>query len=191
MKIVFATHNKNKLKEVKLLLPNNYELLSLTDIGCTEEIPETADTLEGNAILKADFVTKNYGLNCFSDDTGLLVDALHGAPGVLSARYAGEQKNAEDNMVKLLSNLKETTQRNAHFKTVIALNLNGKQKLFNGVVNGHITASKNGAEGFGYDPIFCPDGYNQTFAELPITVKNSISHRGLALKQLIAHLEQL
>ncbi len=190
MKLVFATHNQNKFNEVKVLLPPHIELVSLTDIGCYDEIPETAQTLEGNAQIKADFVTKKYGLSCFSDDTGLLVDALNGAPGVLSARYAGDQKNATDNMDKLLLELKDKTQRSARFETVIALNINKKQEIFKGVVHGQITTKKAGKEGFGYDPIFQPQGYEQTFADLSLSVKNSISHRGKAIKKLVTYLHQ-
>jgi XTP/dITP diphosphohydrolase len=186
MQLVFATHNPNKLKEVQVLFPKEIELLSLKDIGCIDEIPETADDLEGNAALKANFVTENYGYPCFADDTGLLVDALNGAPGVYSARYAGEQKNAGDNMDKLLLQLKNQKSRAAHFKTVIALNLNNEQLLFTGIVHGEITTKRTGGQGFGYDPIFKPKGYDKTFAELPISVKNKISHRAKAIQQLLA-----
>lgn len=188
MKLVFATHNENKFNEVKLLLPHHFELLSLTELGSYEDIPETASTLEGNAQIKADYVTEKYGLSCFADDTGLLVDALDGAPGVYSARYAGEQKNAADNMAKLLSELKGTKNRSAHFQTSIALNLNGERFFFKGTVAGQITIEQKGENGFGYDPVFQPQGYEETFAELPLTVKNKISHRGRAIQQLIAHL---
>lgn len=190
MELVFATHNQNKLKEVQLLLPKHITLLSLDDIGCKNEIPETSETLEGNAKLKADYVTGLYGYPCFSDDTGLLVDALDGAPGVRSARYAGEQKSSEDNMDKLLKELKGKSQRSARFKTVIALNLEQEKVLFNGIVEGEITTEKRGEKGFGYDPIFKPKGYNKTFAELPISIKNKISHRGMAIQQLVDYLEK-
>lgn len=189
MKIVFATHNNNKLKEVKALLPNTITLVSLTDINCLDDIPETANTIEGNAIQKANYITEKYNLPCFSDDTGLLVDALNGEPGIYSARYAGEQKNSEDNMAKLLDKLENNTNRAAHFKTAIALNLNGEQLVFNGIVEGTITTEKQGKEGFGYDPIFKPNGYSQTFAELSLDTKNQISHRAKATKQLIAYLK--
>ncbi|MGJ8658724.1 MAG: non-canonical purine NTP diphosphatase [Cellulophaga fucicola] len=189
MKIVFATHNNNKLKEVKALLPNTITLVSLTDINCLDDIPETANTIEGNAIQKANYITEKYNLPCFSDDTGLLVDALNGEPGIYSARYAGEQKNSEDNIAKLLDKLENSTNRAAHFKTAIALNLNGEQLVFNGIVEGTITTEKQGKEGFGYDPIFKPNGYSQTFAELPLDTKNQISHRAKATKQLIAYLK--
>ena len=189
MELVFATHNQNKLKEVQLLLPKYIRLLSLNDIGCIDEIPETAVTLEKNAIIKANYVTKNYGYPCFADDTGLLVDALDGAPGIYSARYAGAQNNTEDNMLKLLLELKGITNRAASFKTVIVLNLE-RQKIFYGTIEGEITTEKQGSAGFGYDPIFKPTAYSKTFAELPIAVKNKISHRGKAIKQLIAYLKK-
>lgn len=185
MKLVFASTNKNKIKEIQLLLPTEIQLLSLNDIGCIKEIPETADTIEGNAILKADYVTQNYGYNCFADDTGLEVEALNGEPGVYSARYAGEQKDANENMDKLLANLKDKSNRNAQFKTVIALNIDGKQELFTGIIKGKISTEKIGTNGFGYDPIFIAEGYDKTFAELTISDKSNISHRGLAVKQLI------
>ncbi len=191
MKLVFATHNKNKFKEVRQLLPTSIQLVSLTDIGCYDEIPETGKTLEANAQIKVDFITKNYGLACFADDTGLIVDALNGEPGVYSARYAGDQKSAEDNMNKLLLELKHKNNRSAKFQTVIALNLNHKTIFFNGIVKGVITTEKQGEKGFGYDPIFIPLGYNKTFAELPLAIKNKISHRGKAIEQLVAHLKVL
>ncbi|MNJ98123.1 Non-canonical purine NTP pyrophosphatase [compost metagenome] len=184
MKLVFASNNKNKILEIKHQLPQDIELLSLEDIGCHEDIPETADTIEGNAILKADYVTENYGYDCFADDTGLEVDALNGAPGVYSARYAGEQKSAEDNMDKLLTALDGNSNRNARFKTVIALNLKGKQQLFTGIVDGFITTEKIGDKGFGYDPIFKPAGLNTTFAQLSLDEKAQLSHRGRAVSQL-------
>ena len=186
MQLVFATHNHNKVKEVQMLFPQEIELLSLEDIGCMDEIPETATDLEGNAIIKANFVTENYGYPCFADDTGLLVDALDGAPGVYSARYAGEQKNADDNMDKLLFQLDKNTNRSAHFKTVIALNINKQQFLFKRIVQGEITTQKKGEKGFGYDPIFKPYGYDKTFAELPLSIKNKISHRAKAIEQILA-----
>ena len=190
MKLVFASNNKNKIQEIKHQLPADIKLLSLEDIGCFEDIPETADTIEGNAILKADYVTKNYGYNCFADDTGLEVDALNGEPGVYSARYAGEQKDANDNMDKLLSQLNGMTNRHAHFKTVIALNLNGQQHLFTGIVNGEITTEKAGEKGFGYDPIFKPVGLNLTFAQISLDEKAKLSHRGRAVEQLIDFLKK-
>ncbi|MGB5371714.1 MAG: non-canonical purine NTP diphosphatase [Flavobacteriaceae bacterium] len=191
MQLVFATHNRNKVKEVKKLLPAHIHLVSLQELGCTEEIPETASTLEGNAKLKADYVTQKYGLPCFADDTGLLVDALNGAPGVYSARYAGEQNNAVDNMIKLLAKLTNISDRRARFKTVIALNLNGVTQFFTGTVEGTITHQIKGALGFGYDPIFMPEGYTVTFAELPTETKNRISHRGKAMEKLLDHLNNV
>lgn len=189
MKLVFATHNSNKLKEVQLLLPKNIIILSLDDIGCTEEIPETGKTLEENAQIKADFVTQNYGYPCFADDTGLLVNALEGKPGVYSARYAGEQKSSEDNMNKLLHQLEGKNNRQARFKTIVVLNLPTEKKQFIGIVEGKITNEKHGDNGFGYDPIFKPNGYDKTFAELPLPEKNKISHRGKAMEKLVNHLK--
>lgn len=191
MKLVFATNNLNKLKEVQLLVPEHITLVSLKEIGCTEDIAETANTLEGNAQLKADYITKKYNLPCFADDTGLLVNALDGEPGVYSARYAGEQKSSEDNMNLLLDKLKNKTDRSAYFKTVIALNLNDSQILFSGIATGKITPNKHGVEGFGYDPIFKPTDYDKTFAELSLDIKNQISHRGKAIQKLIQHLNQI
>ncbi|MXN92450.1 non-canonical purine NTP diphosphatase [Flavobacterium sp. Sd200] len=189
MKLVFASNNKNKLQEIRHQLPESIELLSLEDIGCFEDIPETADTIEGNAILKADYVTKRFGYDCFADDTGLEVDALNGAPGVYSARYAGEEKSAEANMEKLLTELDGNPNRNANFKTVIALNLKGGQHLFTGIVNGTITSEKAGTAGFGYDPVFKPEGLDLTFAQLSLDEKAQLSHRGRAVKQLIDFLK--
>jgi XTP/dITP diphosphohydrolase len=186
MKLVFATNNKNKILEVQQLLPPTIEIISLESIGCFEEIPETADTIEENAIMKANYVNQKYGYDCFADDTGLEVDALNGAPGVYSARYAGEQRNADDNMNKLLEALINKTDRNAQFKTVIALNINGQQHLFSGISRGEITLEKTGNQGFGYDPIFQPDGFSETFAQLSMEKKGEISHRGKATEQLIA-----
>ena len=191
MKLVFASNNKNKIQEIQALVPNIIQIVSLEEIGCTEDIPETADTIEGNAILKANYVTEKYGFDCFADDTGLEVDALNGAPGVYSARYAGEQKDANDNMDKLLSELKDKSNRKANFKTVIALNLNGKQNLFTGIINGKIIKEKIGTNGFGYDPIFVADGFDKTFAELSMEEKSTISHRGIAVKELILFLQKL
>ncbi|MEN8798557.1 MAG: non-canonical purine NTP diphosphatase [Flavobacteriaceae bacterium] len=189
MKLVFATHNPNKLKEVRLLLPGKFELLSLDDIGCLSDIPETAPTLEGNARLKAEYVMEHFGYPCFADDTGLLVEALNGEPGVLSARYAGEQKNSEDNIDKLLSELKGIDNRKARFVTVIALITNDKLYLFEGEVKGYIEHERKGSGGFGYDPVFRPEGYSETFAEMSTLLKNQISHRGHALEKLKAHLQ--
>jgi XTP/dITP diphosphohydrolase len=191
MTLVFASDNANKISEIRRMLPENIRILSLKEIGCTEEIPETADTIEGNAILKADYVTRNYGYDCFADDTGLEVDALRGAPGVYSARYAGEQKSSADNIEKLLEELDNESNRKAAFKTVIALNIKGKQHLFTGIVRGEITREKSGESGFGYDPVFVAEGYQQTFAEIPIDEKAAISHRGKAVRQLVSFLNSL
>ncbi|MFC0777967.1 non-canonical purine NTP diphosphatase [Flavobacterium sp. HJSW_4] len=185
MNLVFASNNKNKIAEIQSMLPENIKILSLEDINCLEDIPETADTIEGNAILKADYVTQKYGYDCFADDTGLEVNALNGEPGVYSARYAGEQKNADDNMNKLLNALENKEDRSAQFKTVITLNLEGKQYLFTGIAKGEITPVKTGTNGFGYDPIFKPENFDETFAQLPLETKNTIGHRGKAVKQLI------
>ena len=190
MQLVFASNNTNKIQEIQALVPSDFQILSLEDIGCHEEIPETADTIEGNAILKANYVTSNYGYDCFADDTGLEVDALNGVPGVYSARYAGEQKDANDNMDKLLQELKDKSNRKANFKTVIALNLNGKQNLFTGIINGKIIEEKMGTNGFGYDPIFIAEGHQKTFAQLTLEEKALISHRGIAVAQLIAFLSK-
>ena len=189
MQLVFATNNKNKILEVQQLLTDSIEIISLENIGCFEEIPETADTIEENAIMKANYVTQKYGYNCFADDTGLEVDALNGAPGVFSARYAGEQRSSDENMDKLLNALANTTNRKAHFKTIIALNLNGKQHLFTGIAKGEITLKKIGNQGFGYDPIFIPEGHTATFAQLSLEEKGLISHRGKATEQLINFLK--
>lgn len=188
MQLIFATNNTNKIKEVQALIPEHIKLLSLQDIGCFEDIPETQNTIEGNAVQKAEYIKKHYGYDCFADDTGLEVDALNGAPGVYSARYAGEQKNAEDNMAKLLKELNGNEHRNAQFKTVIALHLNNNIHTFTGICKGEITTTKNGEKGFGYDPIFKPSGYNQTFAEMDLELKNTIGHRGKAIAQLVAFL---
>jgi XTP/dITP diphosphohydrolase len=190
MKLVFATHNQHKAAEVQSLLPKNISILSLNDIGCYAEIPETQETLEGNAIFKANFVTEHYGYDCFADDTGLLVDALNGEPGVLSARYAGEEKNTEANINKLLQALLNHNNKKAHFKTVIALNLKNEQFLFEGKARGEIISERRGDKGFGYDPIFKPEGFEETFAELSMDIKNTISHRGKAMQQLIYFLEK-
>jgi XTP/dITP diphosphohydrolase len=191
MQLIFATHNKNKLKEVNSLMPATINLLSLDDVNFTEDIEETESTIEGNALLKAEAVYKKTRLNCFADDSGLLVDALNGAPGVYSARYAGEQKNDHDNIEKLLEELNTKTNRKAHFKTVMALVLNNEKHLFEGIINGTITTEKKGSNGFGYDPVFMPDGYDKTFAEMSFDQKSSISHRAIALHKLIVFLRTL
>lgn len=190
MKVVFATNNENKLNEVRDMLPF-FNVVGLKDIGCTEEIAETATTLEGNAKLKANYVREKYGYNCFSDDTGLEVEALNGEPGVYSARYAGEPTNAENNMNKLLDALKNENNRKARFRTVIALSFDNENFLFDGVCEGEILSEKKGTDGFGYDPIFKPLGHNKTFAEMTLEEKGSISHRGIAIEKLVSFLETI
>ncbi len=189
-KIVFATNNKHKLEEVSSILNGKVEILSLNDINCFEDIPETADTLEGNALLKARFVKEKYGYDCFADDTGLEIEALNNAPGVYSARYAGEQKSAQDNMQKVLTELQSASNRKARFRTVVALILEDQEYLFEGKVQGEIKTTESGNGGFGYDPIFQPEGYACTFAELSADEKNRISHRGLAVQKLIEFLSE-
>lgn len=191
MKLVFATNNKHKLQEVRDILGSGVELLSLADINCNEDIPETADTLDGNALIKARYIYEKYNVDCFADDTGLEVDALGGAPGVYSARYAGDGHDSEANMAKLLENLTGENNRNAQFRTVIALIINGEEKLFNGIVKGRITEEKRGDSGFGYDPIFVPEGYSESFAQMDSSTKNSISHRYRATKQLSEYIKGL
>ena len=191
MKLVFASNNQNKINEIKSMLPKSIELLSLKDIGCIEDIPETAETIEGNAILKANYITEKYNLPCFADDTGLEVEALNGEPGVYSARYAGESKNSDDNMNKLLDNLKDKSNRNANFKTVIALNIDNNQYLFEGIAKGKIITEKKGEKGFGYDPIFIPEGFSTTFAEMKMSEKAKLSHRGIATRKLIEFLNTI
>ena len=201
MRIVFATNNAHKLSEIRQILGQRFEVLSLSDIGCHADIPETAGTLEGNAMQKAEYVARHYHLSCFADDTGLEVDALHGAPGVLSARYAGGQgHDSEANMTKLLSELGNNNNRKARFRTVIALiELEDDDStefplhfqnttLFEGIVEGQITHGRQGSEGFGYDPIFQPDGYDKTFAQLGMDIKNHISHRARAVEKLARYL---
>lgn len=191
MKLIFATHNKNKAKEVKSLMPESIELLSLDDINFHTEIEENASTLEGNALLKAKTIFEKTGINCFADDSGLLVDALNGEPGVYSARYAGGQKSDEDNMQKLLHELQNKSDRNAHFKTVMALIIDGKEYLFDGKIEGKIISEKRGNNGFGYDPIFVPNGYNETFAQLDSETKNKISHRARALQKMLEFINSI
>lgn len=183
-KLVVATNNAHKLKEIADILDEKIELLSLKDINCHVDIPETADTLEGNARQKALYIYKNYGMDCFADDTGLEVEALNGAPGVFSARYAGEDHDSEANMQKLLRELKGKENRKAQFRTTICLIMNGKEYLFEGIVKGEIIEEKRGVTGFGYDPIFVPEGYDLTFAELGNDIKNTISHRARAIEKL-------
>ena len=191
MKIVFATNNKHKLDEIRKITQNSVEILSLSDIDCHDDIPETGVTLEENALMKADYIKSKFGYDCFADDTGLEVDALNGAPGVYSARYAGEDCNSEDNMDKMLTELSGITNRNARFRTVIALTLNGENYFFEGIVNGTIIEERRGGEGFGYDPIFVPAGYDKTFAELGDDEKNKISHRAIATKKLVEKLQEI
>ncbi len=189
LKLVFATNNKNKLKEVQAML-TNFEIVSLADINCFDNIPETADTIEGNAILKANYITEKFSLNCFADDTGLEVEALNNEPGVFSARYAGVENNAEANMNKLLKNLKNKSNRKAQFRTAIALNIQGKQFIFEGICKGTILKEKQGNSGFGYDSIFMPSGFNKSFAEMDLNEKGNISHRGKAIQKLVTFLNK-
>lgn len=191
MKLVFASNNKNKIAEIQQLIGDKFEIVSLEEIGCTEDIPETADTIEGNAILKAQYVYEKYGLSCFADDTGLEIEALNGEPGAYSARYAGEHKNAGDNMALVLQKLESQTNRSAQFKTVIALNFGSEHFLFEGIVKGTITPVKRGNEGFGYDPIFQPEGFDVTFAEMSMQQKSTISHRGKAVEKLVNFLKRM
>jgi XTP/dITP diphosphohydrolase len=188
MKLVFATNNLNKLKEVQEMLPDSIELLSLKDINCFDEIDETETTLEGNAKLKANYITTNFGFNCFADDTGLEVESLDGKPGVYSARFAGEPANSENNMQKLLVDLEHKKNRKAQFRTAISLNINDQKFIFEGICKGEILKKKHGAKGFGYDPIFKPEGFNKSFAEMTSEEKNTISHRGIAVQKLVAFL---
>ena len=191
-RLVIATNNAHKLEEITAVVGDKFEIVSLADIDCHEDIPETADTLEGNALLKARFVHERYGLDVFADDTGLEVDALDGQPGVHTARYAYPDRNDnEANVDKLLRELQGATNREAHFRTVIALIIGGEEHLFEGCVDGHITETRRGTEGFGYDPVFSPEDTGKTFAELGIEVKNRLSHRARAVQKLCAFLEQL
>lgn len=185
MKIIFASNNKNKVQEIQNQVPKSIEIVTLEEIGCTEDIAETGSTLEENAIIKANYITEKYGLPCFADDTGLEIDALNGEPGVYSARYAGEDKNADKNMDLVLQKLHNITNRKAQFKTVIALNINNEQHLFTGIVEGEIRKEKTGTNGFGYDPIFEPENLCKTFAEMTLEEKNKLSHRGRAVEKLI------
>lgn len=189
LKIVFATHNEHKYREVAALMPKGVELLNLTHIGCYEDIPETADTIEGNALLKAQFVLEHYQVACFADDTGLEVKALNGAPGVYSARYAGPAKNDYENINKLLNELKNVQDREARFKTVIAYCTPTSDEMFTGICEGFILEETIGEHGFGYDPVFQPKGYSLSFAEMELEEKSAISHRGKAIAQLVAHFQ--
>lgn len=187
--LIFASNNKHKLEEIRNLLEGIVEIKSLKEIGLEGDIPETADTLEGNATQKAEWVYSRTGMDCFADDTGLEVEALNGEPGVYSARYAGENCSFADNVNKLLKALKGHSNRNARFRTAICLIENGEKKYFEGIVNGTITTFEAGNEGFGYDPIFLPEGHNKTFAEMPLDIKNKISHRGRAIQKLVEYLK--
>ena len=189
MKLVFATNNQHKLKELQHILGDTIQLMSLKEIGCREDIPETDPTLEGNASLKSFHVYKNYGYNCLADDTGLEIEALNGEPGVYSARYAGEEKNASANMEKVLREMNGVTNRRARFRTVISLVMDGQETQFEGVVDGKILHKKQGNEGFGYDPIFQPDGDSRSFAEMELHEKSRISHRGRAVQKLVTYLK--
>lgn len=189
-KLVFATNNRHKLEEVSHILKDKIEILSLKDINCNVDIPETANTLEGNAYLKSQYIHENYGFNCFADDTGLEIEALNNEPGVYSARYAGADKSSEANMIKVLQKLENIENRKAQFRTAISLIINNQSYLFEGIIKGHIISEKRGSSGFGYDPIFVPEGYDQTFAELGTDIKNKISHRALAINKLCDFLKE-
>ena len=188
MKLCFATNNDHKLREVREVLGDSFEILSLKDVGCEEELPEDADTIEGNSLQKARYLYENYKVDCFADDTGLEVQELNGGPGVYSARYAGPQRSSADNIRLLLSKLEGKKNRSARFKTVVTLVEVGEAKQFEGIVNGVITEEERGAGGFGYDPIFLPDGFSKTMAEMTSVEKNAISHRGRAVQKLLTYL---
>ncbi len=190
-KFIFATNNLHKLEEVQQMLNNQFILVSLKDIGCVADIPENEPTIEGNALFKARYIYQKYGKDCFADDSGLEVEILSNAPGVRSARYAGESKDSQDNMNLLLENLKGKKNRKARFRTVIACVIDGQEFVFEGIINGEIKEQGFGKNGFGYDPIFCPEGYDQTFAELPSEVKNQISHRALAVQKFLLFLKEI
>ena len=189
MTLVFASSNKNKILEIAQLMPSSITIKGLADIGCTTDIPETSDMIEGNALLKANFVKDNYQLDCFADDTGLEVTALNGAPGVYSARYAGEHCNSEDNIDKLLKELEGIEDRSAQFRTVVALNLGEDTYIFEGIVKGHISEKRIGNQGFGYDSVFIPEGSDRSFAQFSMEEKASVSHRGIAIRKLIEFLK--
>lgn len=191
MKLVFATNNLHKLQEIKQLINDSIELFSLSDINCTDDIPENQETLEGNAAEKSFFIFNKYGMNCFADDTGLEIEALNGEPGVYSARYAGEEKSSENNINLVLEKMGEIKNRNARFRTVISLVIAGHEVQFEGLVNGQILKEKRGKTGFGYDPIFQPEESNLSFAEMPMEEKNKVSHRGRAVQKLVEYLTQL
>lgn len=189
MKLVFATHNQNKFREIRSILPQQIELLSLDDIDCTEDIAETEETIEGNAKLKADYVKENYGYDCFADDTGLEVEALNGTPGVYSARYAGEPKSDAANLEKVIKKMEGTKNRSAQFKTVISLRIGEEHYSFLGICKGEILKEKRGEKGFGYDPVFKPVGFEKSFAEMDLEEKSEISHRARAFKKLVKFLK--
>ncbi len=191
MELIFATNNSHKITEIQGILGASIVLKNLNDIKCTEDIPETGATLEANAAQKSLYIYNAYHVNCFADDTGLEVDALNGEPGVRSARFAGEQRNASDNMCKLLNDLGDNKNRKARFRTVISLIINGTEYQFEGAVEGRITSTQSGSKGFGYDPIFVPDGYDITMAEMDLHEKNKISHRARAIKKMVQFLNQL
>ena len=190
IKLVFATSNANKVREVQQMLGGILEIQSLKDIGCTEEIPETQPSIQGNAIQKANYVLQHYQIDCFAEDTGLEIDSLDGAPGVYSARYAGPQRDNEANIRKALNGLKDKTNRQAQFRTVIALSLNGEMLTFEGITRGEIIKEKRGDGGFGYDSVFCPEGHSKTFAEMSADEKNKISHRAKAISKLLEYLQK-
>lgn len=189
MDLIFATNNMHKLEEVRSLL-KDYCIKSLSDIMCNDELPETSETIEGNALQKARYINDKYNANCFADDTGLEIEALNGMPGVYSARYAGEARLAENNMQKVLVELKGVKNRKARFKTIIALIINKNEYVFEGIVNGTISEEKRGEKGFGYDPIFIPEGFDKSFAEMDFDEKNRFSHRAFAIKKLVGFLER-
>jgi len=189
--LIFATNNKHKLSEISPLIKEQFRVISLAEIGCTEDIEESADTLEGNARLKASFIAETYGYDCFADDTGLEIEALDSRPGVHSARYAGESHNFEANINKVLNELEGKQNRKARFRTIIVLIVNGNEFQFEGAIEGRILEKRRGSKGFGYDPIFIPYGYDKTFAEMPLSEKNKISHRAIAIAKLIGFLKQL
>ena len=191
MKIVFATNNPNKLKEIKALVPKHIEIVSLSEIGCNEDIPETGETLEANAFQKVNYVKEHFGYDCFADDSGLEINALNGNPGVYSARYAGPERNADANMAKIITELNGCDNRKAQFRTAIALVLNGEEQLFEGKVQGEISLTKLGEKGFGYDPIFVPENETRRFAQMTMQEKGEISHRGKAVRRLINYLSSL
>ena len=190
-KLVFATNNDHKMRELRQILSSEFELLSLNDIGCSDDIPETGNTLEANAAQKSFYIWDKCGIDCFADDTGLEIEALGNEPGVYSARYAGEGRNATDNMLKVLEKMKNETKRNARFRCVISLIINGNERQFEGIVEGKILTEKHGDAGFGYDPIFMPDGFKQSFAEMSADDKNQISHRGRAVMKLVDYLKNI